>query len=677
MKKLEGSGILFGGDYNPEQWPEETWQSDIDKLKMAKVNVATINVFSWALLEPREGDFNFEKLDKIIALLQKNDFKIILATATAALPAWLVQKYPEVSRVDVHGVRQRQGKRHNACPNSPDFRRLAQELVKRVAHRYATCPNLIYWHVSNEYEGYCYCENCASAFRRWLFQKYGTLEKLNLAWDSNVWSHTYHEWSEIEPPMMTTDLFENGKPVLGGADLDYRHFQSDSLLANFKIERDAIKNVDQLHPVTTNFTGTQKNIDYFKWAPELDVISWDSYPMPQDTASETAMEHDLMRGLKQQPFLLMEQTPNQQNWYPYNALKLPGEMRMLSYQAIAHGANTVQFFQLKQSRSGAEKFHGAVIGHSNSTDTRVFREVQQLGGELASLPRTLLRTNVKATVAMIFDWESYWASEDSIGPIANFSYLKAFQSFYQMFYSNGISVDLISKKADFREYQVVVAPILYTVDQDLVDRLTTYVVNGGLLLTTYLSGMTDSQDQVYLGGYPGPLRQLLGIHIDERDARTPQQSVRLLANNEHKIGTATGICDLVIPDTALTLAHYSDDVFYSDRAVLTNRAVGRGNAMYCGASLDDQGLDYVLQKVTELTSLIPHPTPYVEVTTRVGATQKFIFIINTSNQSQRITNPAPKAKVLLARGTVANTIYLVAYDVVILQEELTKSDMKE
>lgn len=667
VKNVDQNAILFGGDYNPEQWPEDTWQCDIDKLKQADINVATINVFSWALLEPRENVFNFEQLDRIIALLERNKIKIILATSTAAIPAWMIQKYPSIGRVDVNGVQQKQGKRHNACPNNADFKRLAHELVKQLVIRYKDCPELTYWHVSNEYEGYCYCDNCAAAFREWLKVQHGTLEQLNQDWNSNVWSHTYQDWSEIEPPMMTTDLFDNGKPVLSGAAIDYQRFQSDALLSNFKLERDVIKQYDMQHPVTTNLTGSQKALDYFKWAPEMDIISWDSYPMPEDTASENAMEHDLMRGLKNQPFLLMEETPNQQNWYPYNALKKPGEMRMLSYQAIAHGANNIAFFQLKQSRSGAEKFHGSVLTHSDSVHTRTFKEVQQLGKEIARLPASLMQSNVQAKVAVIFDWESYWGLENSIGPLANLSYVKEVQRFYQMLYNHGLTVDMVAKSADLSKYQLVVAPALYMLSPQAITGITNYVKEGGNFLTTYMSGIADQTDNIYLGGYPGPLRKLLGIHIDERDARGPEQCVRILKTDNSKIGTASGICDLVVPDTATTLAHYANDVFYDAYATITSNRFGKGYAYYCGAGLDESGLDYLIRRLAVTASLQLKSTPAVEITTRKAVSDEFIFIINTSDQEQAVVNPAPHAVSLLTGALSDAQLFLGPYAVEVLQ----------
>jgi beta-galactosidase len=665
---IQNSGILFGGDYNPEQWDESTWQADLDKLKQAHINTATINVFSWALLEPREAEFHFEQLDKIIALLEKNKMGIVLATATAAVPAWLACKYPEVMRVDTYGIQQKQGKRHNACPNSPIFQEKIKQLVTMLASRYHKVEALTHWHVSNEYGGYCYCENCARAFRVWLQEKYPSLTALNKAWDSNFWGHTYTTWEEILPPTRRSDVFTNGKPVLGGAALDYRRFQSDSLLKNYQLERDVIRQYDKTRPITTNLMGSQKELDYFKWAKELDVISWDSYPSLATPASFSAMQHDLMRGLKNKPFMLMEQTPNQQNWQEYNALKQPGEMRMLSYQALAHGAKTVQFFQLKQSRNGAEKFHGAVLSHRDSTNTRVFKEVVQLGQELASLPASFVDSTSKAEVALLFDWDSYWGIENCIGPTTELDYVKAVHQYYKAFYDRGIAVDFVSREADFSTYKLVVAPATYITTTALTTKLEAFTKNGGVFMTTTMSGLADEQDNILLGGYPGQWRELLGIMIDEVDARPADKSVCLL-QDQQTVGRATTLCDLVQPTTAQVLARYGDSVFYQGMASVTVNAFGAGFAYYVGTYLDASGMDYLLEQVLTKVTLHTDHHPAVEVTTRVAAQEAFTFVINTSNQVQTLANPYPEALDLLTGQVCPEQLSLPAFGVCLLHQK--------
>ncbi|WP_323052393.1 beta-galactosidase [Pediococcus acidilactici] len=664
MTKIFDQQLLFGGDYNPEQWPEESWPLDIQKLQQAHINSATINVFSWALLEPMEGKFNFSKLDKIINLLVQNNFKIVLATATAAMPAWMARKYPEVNRVDSNGVRQRHGKRHNACPNSPAFKRLASNLVKQIAQRYAKLPNISYWHVSNEYGGLCYCDNCSISFRNWLKKRYVSLTNLNIAWNSNFWGHTLNSWDDILPPMHTTDLFSNGKPVLGGAALDYQRFQSDSLLANYQMERDIIRQYDKTTEITTNLMGTQKDLDYFKWAKEMDVIAWDNYPSYDTPISFTAMQHDLMYGLKQQPFLLMEQTPNQQNWQSFNALKRPGEMRMLSFQALAHGANSIQFFQLKQSLSGAEKFHSAVIPHSDKTNGRVFNEVSQLGKDLQKIPSVLLKARKKNKVAIIFDWDSYWGLENCIGPTTKLDYVATVHSYYRALYEVGVSVDLISTEMDLMQYQLVLAPNLYVANQAFTSKINDYVKNGGHFLTTTLSGLTDDHDHIIPGGYPGAFRDVLGITFDETDALASKYTVDLLDLSQNKIGTGSVVCDLIQNITAQTLATYAGPVFYQGLPAVTKNQFGLGEAYYIGTVLNSNYLSKLLCNILKITPSETHNSS-IEVTTRVASNTEFHFVINTSDKAQLFYNPWTTNKELLTQQYFSKVINLKPFEVLI------------
>lgn len=378
--------FLFGGDWNPEQWPEETWEHDIEMLEDAHINEVTINVFSWALLQPAEDRYDFTMLDKIVALLVKHDFNIVMATGTAALPGWMVRLHPEVIRTEQNGTRHVFGGRHNFCPTSPYFREASRALAAHVAERYTGTPGLVNWHVCNEYGGgggLCYCDQCAESFRAWLKAKYGTVEALNQAWCANFWSHTITEWADVVPPVSYGDGIGDAKCVVSGLQMDYRRFQSQAQLACYKNERDAIREYDAVTPITTNLMGTFKDLDYFEWAKEMDVVSWDNYPGMDTPSSFTAMCHDLMRGIGgNKPFMLMEQTPNQQNWFPFCKVKRPGEVRKLSWQAVAHGADTVQFFQMKQSIGGCERFHGR--GHR----ARWHRRFPRVQGDCGARRRT-------------------------------------------------------------------------------------------------------------------------------------------------------------------------------------------------------------------------------------------------------------------------------------------------
>ncbi|MCL5072881.1 MAG: beta-galactosidase, partial [Actinobacteria bacterium] len=345
FKKL--SCIFYGGDYNPDQWDEDIWKEDIRLMKVFGINAVTLPVFSWAKLQPSEDTFDFAWLDKVLDLLCKNDIFIIMATPTAAVPAWMSKKYPEMLITDIEGRKHKHGGRANFCPNSLDYRRLSRLIAENMAERYKNHPGLILWHVNNEYGTYCYCDNCADAFRTWLKKGYRSLNELNRCWYTNFWGHTYYNWEEIEVPSHLTELLANRLGDRDGTNfqgiaIDYNRFMSDSLLDCYLNEADVIKKHSPGIPITTNFVGTFKPLNYFKWAEHMDIISWDNYPTNKDPVSNIAMRHDLMRGLKDgQPFILMEQTPNQQNWQPYNALKRPGIMRLLSYQTIAHGGDAV------------------------------------------------------------------------------------------------------------------------------------------------------------------------------------------------------------------------------------------------------------------------------------------------------------------------------------------------
>ena len=483
--------ILYGGDYNPNQWTKDIWQEDMRIFKDAHINTATINVFSWAKIQPSEHEYNFDELDEIVDMLSKENYDIVFATSTAALPGWMVRKYPEVMFTDYEGRQHKFGGRHNACPNSFVFKHYARELAYKLAERYADNPHVTCWHVSNEYGNECFCENCQKAFRVWLKDKYKTIDALNRAWNMEFWGHTVYDWDDVVPPNALSDGIGSEKTAFAGISIDYRRFYSDSQLACFKMERDAIKSVKPDAFVTTNLMGTFKGLDYFKWAKEMDAVSWDNYPSYDTPWSSIAMTHDLMRGLKDEPFMLMEQTPSQQNWQKYNSLKRPGQMRAQSYQTLAHGADTIQFFQLRRSVGGCEKFHGAVIAHAGSENTRVFREVAQLGAELESFGDRTLGSRNEAEVGLIFDWDNYWALEYTSGPSEDLKYVDQIHQYYQYFYKKNIGVDMIPVDADFSKYKIVVAPVLYMVKDGMKEalenpgyekegiRLNSIPINGG------------------------------------------------------------------------------------------------------------------------------------------------------------------------------------------------------
>ncbi|MEU8261943.1 beta-galactosidase [Micromonospora sp. NPDC048999] len=605
--------VPFGGDYNPEQWAEPVWGRDYELFGLARIDTVTLGVFDWALTQPAPGVYDFSLLDLIVERAGGEGRQICLATGTAAHPPWLARAHPEVTRVDFEGRRHRFGQRHNSCPSSPVYRRLSAELARRVAARYAGNPAIVAWHVGNEYGGACYCELCAAGFRDWLRRRYGNLDALNAAWYTTFWSHTFTDWEQIEPPSALTEHWRGpDHTAFQGITLDYLRFCSDAMLANFLDEKAAIRESSPDVPVTTNFMGMYRPIDYHRWAPHLDFVSWDNYPPDDHSPSWMALAHDLMRGLKDgQPFWLMEQTPSHTACRDVNPLKRPGVMRLWSWQAVAHGADAVLFFQLRASRGACEKYHGAVIGHAGRADTRVFREVAQLGAEFDRLGGASLGARTPARVALLFDWDSWWALEISDGPNRLVRYQQVLLAYHRALWDAGVDVDVVAVTADLSHYDVVVAPVLHMLKGDLPHRLVEVAARGGSVVTTFLSGRVDENDNAFLMDVPGPLGRLMGVRVDEWDARGPElvNPVLLQAGSDRVEVASRLVFELVIPQGAEVVGTYQAD-FYAGTPAVTRNRVGDGDAWYVGAGLDQQGVSWVVRRVLDRHGLAG---PYADV----------------------------------------------------------------
>ena len=625
---MNGNKIWYGGDYNPEQWPEETWQGDLDLLKGAGIDTLTLNVFSWASLQPSEETYDFARLDRIMDLVRKNGFRVILATSTGAHPAWMAKRHPDILRTEFNGMRRKFGGRHNSCPNSPSYRLYAPRLAGELARRYGGYENLAAWHISNEFGGTCYCENCEQAFRAWLREKYGTLDALNRAWDTAFWGHTFYDWDEIVVPNLLSEYLDNERNMFQGIALDYKRFNSDSMLACFQMEYEAVKAFTPDIPVTTNLMGFYKELDYGKWGRFMDIVSWDNYPGNEDPPAKIAMAHDLMRGVGGgKPFLLMEQTPSVANWLPYNALKRPGVMRLWSYQAAAHGADSILFFQMKRSVGACEKLHGAVIDHVGNGNTRVYRETAALGEELKRLGGRTLGARTKADAALYFDWDNWWAIDGSAGPSKDLDYLEEFFLYYQALYEENIGVDVIGSQDSFSEYSLVIAPMLYMVKPGLDEKIRQFVSDGGCFAATCFSGMADENDLIVTGGYPGRLRDILGIWVEESDALPEGRENHFTYKGKRY--PARLLCDLSHPEGAQALSAYEED-FYAGMPALTVNRFGAGQAFYMGACSGPEFYRDWLSDVCKQCGAAPAlpPVEGVEVTERENENGTFLFVLN-------------------------------------------------
>ncbi|WP_058303156.1 beta-galactosidase [Gorillibacterium timonense] len=667
--------IWFGGDYNPEQWDEAKMEEDLRMFKLANIDVATVNVFSWARIQPDEDTYRFEWLDKILDRLAEEGIKVCLATSTGAHPAWMAKRYPDIRRVDHNGLKRQFGGRHNSCPHSPTYRMYSERLAAKLAERYKDHPALVAWHIANEYGGYCYCDNCAEAFRDWLKKRYGSLDALNQAWYTAFWGHTFYEWDEIVPPSGMSEEWGGGRSNFQSISLDYRRFQSESLLDCYRLEYEAIKKQSDV-PITTNLMGTYPELDYFTWAKHMDVVSWDSYPSLDTPVSVTAMTHDLMRGLKGgQPFMLMEQTPSQQNWQAYNSLKRPGVMRLWSYQAVAHGADTVMFFQLRRSIGACEKYHGAVIEHAGHEHTRVFRECTELGAELVSLQDKLIDSRLNSKAAILFDWDNRWAVELSSGPTVALKYVDQVHTYYKALYDNNIQTDMIGLEEDFDRYELIIAPVLYMIKPGVAEKIDAFVKRGGTFITTFFSGIVNETDIVTVGGYPGKLRPILGIWAEEIDALFPDASNRIVMKKPY--GSLSGdyscnlLCDLIHSEGAEVLAEYGSD-FYKGMPVVTRNQYGEGEAWYIASNPEPAFLTGLLAEICREKGIQPLlETPEgVEVTERSKDGKSFTFLLNHNAEEAQVELPATYAGAtdLLTGRSMAGTTFIPGRGVFILEK---------
>ncbi len=672
--------FLHGGDYNPDQWPEAIWSQDMRLMKLAHCNAMTVAIFAWARLEPAEGQFEWGWLDRVMDMIAENGGVAVLATPSGARPAWLSRQYPEVLRVRPDRGRNLFGGRHNHCLTSPIYRDKVETINSLLARRYADHPALAVWHLSNEYSGECHCDLCRAAFVAWLKNKYGSLDALNQAWWTAFWSHTYTDWEQIEPPSPI------GEQSVHGLTLDWKRFVTDQTVDFMRHEIVALRQWTPDIPVTTNMMGTFPGLNYWKLAPHLDVISWDSYPMwhkgdDVTLAADVAFVHDLNRSLKGgQPFMLMESVPSATNWVPSAKLKRPGMHALSSLQAVAHGSDTVQYFQWRKSRGSAEKFHGAVVDHVGHEHTRVFQDVADLGRKLDKLD-AVIGTTVRPDVAIIYDWENAWALNDAQGPRrGDKGCLDDCKQHYRAFWRQGIPSDIIDMEQPLIDesgrlrYKLVIAPMLYMVRSGVAERIEAFVRAGGVFVATYWSGIVDENDLVFLGGWPGPLRPVLGIWAEEIDALYEGDTnvVRPVAGNELGLSgdyLVRDYCDLIHAETALVLATYQAD-FYAGRPALTVNSFGQGQAYYIASRNDDRFLNdfygALSSKLGLLHSLdVPLPAG-VSAQMRSDGQRRFIFVMNFNAAPASINLGDTSFDDLLGGAPVSGPITLDGYGVMVL-----------
>ncbi|WP_329071608.1 beta-galactosidase [Streptomyces sp. NBC_01429] len=662
-------GLAFGGDYNPEQWPESVWQEDVRLMREAGVNLVSVGIFSWAMLEPEPGRYEFGWLDRVLDLLHEHGIRVDLGTPTVAPPAWFYRAHPEALPVSREGTRYAFGSRGAICHSSPAYREAAATITELLARRYADHPALAMWHVHNEYGvpvSACYCENCAAHFRRWLAATHGSVEAVNAAWGTAFWGQRYASFEEIEPPRATPTVCNPAQR------LDYARFADATMRENFVRERDLLHRHAPGAPVTTNFMTALSqcdSVDYWAWGREVDLVTNDHYLITDGrrTHVNLAMAADLTRSVAGgAPWLLLEHSTSGVNWQPRNPAKAPGQMARNSLGHVARGSEGALFFQWRQSRRGAEKFHSAMLPHAG-TESRVWREVVGLGAALDNLA-TVRGTRTVADAAMVWDWQSWWAQRLEWRPSEDHDARERADTFYETLYDRHLTIDFAHPEADLSAYPLVVVPALYLATEATGENLRRYVENGGTLVVSYFSGIVDEHDAVHPGAHPGPLRDVLGLTVEEFSPLGEGERVGLTGPDGAEL-TGDVWTEFVVPQGAETVWTYADGLA-AERPAVTRHRLGEGTAWYISTRLDAGALDTVLAAASEDARLAPRAElpRDVEVVRRGGEHGEYLFAINHSDTDAKVALPAHGTELLTGEraagrlGVPAGAVRVVRLD---------------
>ncbi|MFF7376735.1 beta-galactosidase [Streptomyces massasporeus] len=639
--------LAFGGDYNPEQWPESVWQEDVRLMREAGVTLVSVGIFSWALLEPSPGRYDFGWLDRLLDLLHEHGIRVDLGTPTVVPPVWFYRAHPEALPVTAEGVRYAFGSRAAICHSNADYREAAASITRRLAERYGDHPALAMWHVHNEYGvpvSACYCASCAAHFRRWLATTYGTVDAVNEAWGTAFWGQRYGDFEDIDPPRLTPAAVNPAQA------LDYKRFADATMRENFVMERDILHRLSPGVPVTTNFMTALSqcdSVDYWAWGREVDLVTNDHYLITDGrrTHVNLAMAADLTRSVAGgAPWLLLEHSTSGVNWQPRNPAKAPGQMARNSLAHVARGSEGALFFQWRQSRRGAEKFHSAMVPHGG-TDTRVWREVVELGASVEALSE-IRGTRTEADVAVLWDWHSWWAQNLDWRPSVDHEARERADAFYEALYDRHLTVDFAHPEADLSRYPLVVVPALYLMTEAAGRNLKAYVENGGTLVVSYFSGIVDEHDAVHEGAYPGPLRDVLGLTVEEFSPLLPGERVRVTGPDGTEL-TADVWTEFVVPRGAETVLTYADGLT-AGRPAVTRHRLGEGTAWYVSTRLGADGLDALLGRAGEDARLTPRAdVPRdVEVVRRTGASGTYLFAVNHTASDVKVPLEAAGTELL-------------------------------
>ena len=644
--------IAFGGDYNPEQWPRETWVEDVALMREAGVNLVSVNIWGWAFIEPSEGVFDFSQLDEIINLLHDGGIAVDLATPTASPPAWFFANYPDSRVINRDGVVMGFGSRGMAAPSSPDYRKAAVRVASALAERYADHPAVVMWHVHNEYGapvGEDYSVHAAVAFRSWLRTRYSTLDGLNAAWGTAFWGQVYRQWEHVNPPAASPGTMNPAQR------LDFDRFTDHQLRACYIAERDAIRAYSD-KPITTNFMANEcPTTDMFAWAREVDVVSNDHYLTAADPRGHVglALAADLTRSVAGgAPWILMEHSTSAVNWQPRNVAKRPDEMARNSLAHLARGSDAVMFFQWRASRSGSEKFHSSMVPHAG-TSSRVWREVVDLGAKLSELGEVTGST-VTAEVALLWDTESHWAQSLDSHPSEGVDHKERIRAYYERLWRDGITTDFAHPEGDLSSYKLVIAPANYLLTLAAAENLRRYVEAGGTLVVSFFSGIVNEHDAVHVGGYLAPLRDVLGLTVEEFLPLREEDEL-FVSFDGMQLRSDTWADDIAL-EGAEVVGTYVDGPA-AGAAAITRNAFGSGQAWYVSTKLAIDELAPVMARAYADAGVSPAGLPRdVEVVTRHGDTADYSVVLNHTEETAELSFTVDAVDLLT--GSPAHTLAL-------------------
>jgi len=647
--------VYIGVDYYPEHWDEERWPIDADLMQKAGLNVVRLAEFAWSKLEPEEGIYDFSWLDEVINILKRRDIKIVLCTPTAAPPAWLIEKHPDILPVLRNGQRMPFGARRHYCITNKVYYYYSERIIRKLASHYKNNPQVIGWQVDNEFGGpKCYCDNCRKEFQHWLKLRYKTLDNLNKSWGNAFWSHDYTSWEEIPLPIVG---YHN--PAF---DLDFRRFFSDMTVSYSNMQIKLLKGITPEKFVTHNFMGLFPELNYYDLAKNYDFISWDNYPQKLENRFYVALAHDIMRGLKKKNFWIMEEQCSYLTREDITPTFSPGEMRLWTYHSYAHGAEVVLYFRWRACRFGIEQFHSGILQHDGTDKSISYKEAVQITSEIHKITPQLKDSIVTSPVAIIYDYDNIWVNY-SYREKPIFNYFEEILRFYRAIKKLGINVDIVRPVDNLSKYKAVIAPLMYIVTDEAAKNIRKYVKEGGIFVGGFRLGIKDENSNMVEEILPGKLRELFGINIYAWD-NLKERNVEV-KDNEGNTYQADTFADLITSNKAKTMAKYNSG-WYSSYAAVTVNNFGKGKAYYIGCGLSQNFYDKIIKKILKDFVFEDIKTPdEVEIATREKEGKKFIFLMNFSNKSPRIL--LNKEYIDLIKGeSIKGEIKLNPFDIFIL-----------